>query len=386
MDIDPKIKEYNERTRAMVRRRWKLFYCGSLRQINDEADSIILDKKVTTFTDLKYEGSLDDSAIIKFIQDHQSESGKDIYIAFECSECGQIEFGRLINGKATCTKCGHAIALTDNNVSKFFGENALMRAAQSVNEKKAKKSDEQQNASPAYLPKARSFYYNKTTYGINLPEFKALHEVLFSDCAIDKVFVTDDSSSQGRFGDAYGALILKEARCEGYAKAAKLIMDRCGLSGIIARGEAVSQERREPHAWIIAECDGNNYHFDFTWNAIKGLNGIPGVEYMFLDDETIGKEHFPSYAYPVCSDATKMFWVVNNGIIKYHSDLSRIKIVPVKNNYIAVAKIPQKLSKYEVDNEVINWMINDLAAYSYGSSINFSYNEPLDLLVFYFLN
>ena len=194
------------------------------------------------------------------------------------------------------------------------------------------------------------------------------------------------SSSQGRFGDAYGALILKEARCEGYAKAAKLIMDRCGLSGIIARGEAVSQERREPHAWIIAECDGNNYHFDFTWNAIKGLNGIPGVEYMFLDDETIGKEHFPSYAYPVCSDATKMFWVVNNGIIKYHSDLSRIKIVPVKNNYIAVAKIPQKLSKYEVDNEVINWMINDLAAYSYGSSINFSYNEPLDLLVFYFLN
>lgn len=164
LDIDPKIKEYNERTRAMVRRRWKLFYCGSLRQINDEADSIILDKKVTTFTDLKYEGSLDDSAIIKFIQDHQSESGKDIYIAFECSECGQIEFGRLINGKATCTKCGHAIALTDNNVSKFFGENALMRAAQSVNEKKAKKSDEQQNASPAYLPKARSFYYNKTTY------------------------------------------------------------------------------------------------------------------------------------------------------------------------------------------------------------------------------
>ena len=176
LDIDPKIKEYNERTRAMVRRRWKLFYCGSLRQINDEADSIILDKKVTTFTDLKYEGSLDDSAIIKFIQDHQSESGKDIYIAFECSECGQIEFGRLINGKATCTKCGHAIALTDNNVSKFFGENALMRAAQSVNEKKAKKSDEQQNASPAYLPKARSFYYNKTTYGINLPEFKALQD------------------------------------------------------------------------------------------------------------------------------------------------------------------------------------------------------------------
>ena len=194
------------------------------------------------------------------------------------------------------------------------------------------------------------------------------------------------SSTRGRYGDAYGALILKEARCEGFAKAAKLIMDRCDIQSIIARGEAVSRGHREGHAWIIANCDGTDYHFDFTWNATRGLHNIPGIDYMFLDDHDIGIEHFPDYDYPRCPDNSKTFWALNNGIIKYHSELSRIKIVAVKNNYIAAAKLTQKLTKYEVDNEVADWMRNELSAYSYGSSIDYSYNEALDLLVFYFIN
>lgn len=194
------------------------------------------------------------------------------------------------------------------------------------------------------------------------------------------------SSTRGRYGDAYGALILKEARCEGFAKAAKLIMDRCGIQSIIARGEAVARGHSEGHAWIIANCDGTDYHFDFTWNAVRGAHSIPGIDYMFLDDHDIGIEHFPDYDYPRCPDNSKTFWALNNGIIKYHSELSRLKIVAVKNNYVAVAKLPHKLTKYEVDNDVAGWMINELSAYSYGTSIDYSYNEALDLLVFYFIN
>lgn len=194
------------------------------------------------------------------------------------------------------------------------------------------------------------------------------------------------SSTQGRYGDAYGALIRKEARCEGFAKAAKLIMNRCNIPSIIARGEAVSRGHREGHAWIIADCDGVSYHFDFTWNAIWGAHNIPGIDYMFLDDCDIRIEHFPDYDYPKCPDSSKTFWALNNGILKYRSDLSRIKIVAVKNNYIAAAKLPQKLSKYEVDNEIADWMRTELSAYSYGASIDYSYNEALDLLVFYFIN
>ena len=195
LDIDPKIREYNERTRAMLRIRWKLYYGGIVRQINDDGDALTLDKKVHTFVDLKYDGNADDTAIIKFIQQHQSENGKDVYIAFECASCGNIGYGRMIAGKTKCNRCGQAITLNDQNVSKFAGENALFRAAQSASEKRSRQQNESQTENVNVLPKTRAFYYNKISYGISLPEFKALHEMLYSDCAVEKVFVIEESGN-----------------------------------------------------------------------------------------------------------------------------------------------------------------------------------------------
>lgn len=194
------------------------------------------------------------------------------------------------------------------------------------------------------------------------------------------------SSTAGRFGDPYGALILKEARCEGYAKAAKMILDRAGFKSIIAFGQALSDNIREDHAWNIIEYKSKYYQFDFTWNASKGQYGIPGQEYMFLDDLTAHIEHFPKYSYPACQDASKTFWAKNNGIIKYHSDLSRINIVPFNNNYLAIAKMPEKLTEFELRDDIFTWMRDELAGYNYGSQLSYSYNERLDLLIFYFIN
>ena len=198
--------------------------------------------------------------------------------------------------------------------------------------------------------------------------------------------VKTNSSTEGRFGDAYGALILKEARCEGYAKAAKLILDRVGFDSIIAYGRALSGGGQEDHAWNIIEVNGNYYHFDFTWNSGRSQHGIPGQEYMFLDDDTAKIEHFPHHTYPVCADKTKMFWVKNNGIVKYHSDLSRIKIVPFKNNYLGMAKYDSPLSKEDLEENIFKWMRNELAGHNYGSQLSYSINERLNLLIFYFIN
>lgn len=194
------------------------------------------------------------------------------------------------------------------------------------------------------------------------------------------------SSTAGRFGDPYGALILKEARCEGYAKAAKMILDRAGFNSLIAFGQGISGNTREDHAWNIIEYKSKYYHFDFTWNASKAQYGIPGQEYMFLDDLTAHIEHFPKYTYPACQDASKTFWAKNNGIVRYHSDLSRINIVPFNNNYMAIAKMPEKLTEFELRDDIFTWMRDELAGYNYGSQLSYSYNERLDLLIFYFIN
>lgn len=188
-----------------------------------------------------------------------------------------------------------------------------------------------------------------------------------------------------RYGDAYGALILKEARCEGYCKAAQLIMSRCGIDSIIAVGEA-ERNGRIPHSWTIAYVDGTPYSFDFSWNASFTAYKIYGVDYMFLPDSEMLKEHFPKHEYPACTDDTQTFWARNNGFVRFRSDIGKVKVVPVGNSFTVVARLAEPLTEDELDYDVRDWMVNELNAYSYGKSAAFRYNEKLKLLVFSFIN
>lgn len=186
--------------------------------------------------------------------------------------------------------------------------------------------------------------------------------------------------------DAYGALILKSARCEGFAKAAKLIFDRVGVQSIIAFGEAQGNGDKEEHAWNIVRYKDNFYHFDFTWNAAAFNHGIPGQEYAFLNDDTAFTDHSPKYAYPACTDEKRMFWVKHNGLVVYHSDLSRIDIVPFGNNFLAIAKFKNPVSQSELDEEAFKWLKNELSCYNYASNVSYSFNPRLNVISFYFIN
>ncbi len=194
-------------------------------------------------------------------------------------------------------------------------------------------------------------------------------------------------SIEGRFGDAYGALILKEARCEGFSKAAKLIFDRLGIPAIVACGNATIEDRTEPHAWNIIAYKNAYYQFDFSWNAANTHHDIPGQEYMFLDDKTGNIQHHPSRPdYPECTDDSKSFWVRNNGIVNYPSDLSRVKIVPFNKNFLAMAKFSMPPTNSEIEDNAFRWMATELSGYSYGKQLSYVYNRHLKLLVFYMIN
>ncbi|MBQ7906734.1 MAG: hypothetical protein IJ309_02030 [Clostridia bacterium] len=200
--------------------------------------------------------------------------------------------------------------------------------------------------------------------------------------------VSPEFSAEGSYGDAYGALILKRARCEGFAKAACLILHKVGIPCVIAYGKAiVPGGGQEDHAWNIVILDDNNYQFDFTWNANSTMHGIPSLQYAFLDDAQMIIEHKPEFdPYPICSDASKTVWAENGAPVKYISDLHRTKIVPYGDNYMAIAKLTRKLTRDELQNEVLNWMRTELSAPTFGCSMSYIYNDRLDLLVMYFTN
>lgn len=64
----------------------------------------------------------------------------------------------------------------------------------------------------------------------------------------------------------YGALIEGRAVCDGYARAAKILADLCGLECYYVSGKCSTDSGIVGHAWNLVRVDGQYYQLDVTWN------------------------------------------------------------------------------------------------------------------------
>ena len=77
----------------------------------------------------------------------------------------------------------------------------------------------------------------------------------------------DSTVSKANIYNIYGALINREAVCEGYAKAFKYIMDKLNIPCLIACGVGLnSKGQTESHAWNYVRVYGTWYAVDTTWD------------------------------------------------------------------------------------------------------------------------
>lgn len=85
----------------------------------------------------------------------------------------------------------------------------------------------------------------------------------FHDHLCNTVVYTDAAYAH----NVYGALVAREAVCEGYAKALKLLCDRYGIPCMVITGNAVTSDGAGPHAWNAVRMeDGSWYGIDVTWD------------------------------------------------------------------------------------------------------------------------
>lgn len=158
-------------------------------------------------------------------------------------------------------------------------------------------------------------YFN-AQYLISLSEYATQKQALFDTArdivartegmsAFDKeLFIHDylvrliiyDDADTGTESNAYGALILGKAACEGYAKATKLLLDMAGIECYVVNGTAINVGGgRESHMWNIVSIDGNYYHLDTTWNDPVSADGKDTGKishtYFNLTDDEISKTH-----------------------------------------------------------------------------------------------
>lgn len=77
----------------------------------------------------------------------------------------------------------------------------------------------------------------------------------------------DTTYAKGNNGNIYGAILEKDAVCEGYAKTFKYIMDKLNVPCVLVCGIGTNKDgNKEKHAWNYVYLNKNWYAIDTTWD------------------------------------------------------------------------------------------------------------------------
>ena len=82
--------------------------------------------------------------------------------------------------------------------------------------------------------------------------------------------------------NAYGALVIQEAVCQGYAEAYSILMQRCGIECYVVTSAALN------HAWNVVKIGGQYYNVDVTWDdpVYDQLGRVRHI-YLLVDNATM---------------------------------------------------------------------------------------------------
>ncbi|MBE6754514.1 MAG: hypothetical protein E7559_09260 [Ruminococcaceae bacterium] len=116
-----------------------------------------------------------------------------------------------------------------------------------------------------------------------------IHDIIVRDVQYDVEAAEQEGESLVEPSSSYGALVNKMALCSGYSHAAKLLLNRVGISCTTIKGMSMGTA----HMWNLVNIDDNWYHLDVTWNDPITYSEEPlrYYDYFNLNDENIGFDH-----------------------------------------------------------------------------------------------
>lgn len=88
-----------------------------------------------------------------------------------------------------------------------------------------------------------------------------------------------------------GPLLFRRGVCDGFSKAAKVLLQECGIVSHVIKGTAaLSSDQYEPHAWNVVCIDSKWYHLDATLDNTLSRTGIR-YDYFNLSADAIMRDH-----------------------------------------------------------------------------------------------
>lgn len=131
---------------------------------------------------------------------------------------------------------------------------------------------------------------------------KYVHDWLIDNCQYDSdaIYLKKKWASF----NVYGAIVGREAVCEGYSKAMQLLLNNVGIYCRLISGDA----KNIPHEWNLAYIDKKWYHVDVTWNDSSQARLY---NYFNVNDDIIKLDH---KIYPDFDEFSKEE-ICGNGIV-----------------------------------------------------------------------
>lgn len=180
---------------------------------------------------------------------------------------------------------------------------------------------------------------------------------------------------------AYGALVEKEAVCDGYAKAFKLLLERVGIESIIANGVTDNVA----HAWNIVELEGKYYNVDVTSDKLQSETGEYAIHsYFNITDEQISKTHTLNKMFnvPECS-ATQHYYYTQKDYYVTDEDNLYKKLYDIvlkqQDSNILEVKVSGEYSVRRIVDVLYELNFND---WRYTGKTNVQYHNIEDVYIF----
>lgn len=125
-------------------------------------------------------------------------------------------------------------------------------------------------------------------------KIRYIHNYLIDNVQYDQTVQKDN------IYNIYGALVLKEGVCEGYAKALQYLLSSAGIENVIVTGIATNNNgETENHAWNYVKIGSAWYALDVTWDdpiIIGGgkINDKIRYQYFLKGSRTMDENHYLS--------------------------------------------------------------------------------------------
>lgn len=188
----------------------------------------------------------------------------------------------------------------------------------------------------------------------------------------------------------YGASV-----CQGYAKAAQLLLNRLGVRTTLVVGTVHTAETSGSHAWNLVLADGNWYYLDVTWGDASFRSGESvsagtNYDYLLTTGADISATHTPQVpvALPSCDHMEDNYYV-REGAYFTEASLDLFSQLVERRRAEGAPSVTFKCANAEIYSQMVRTLIDESAVFDYikkapGETLSFSRSDETRSLTIWF--